>query len=116
VLEYVDDVDATLREIARVVRAGGVVIATVPDPAHPLRRVEALLRLLVPPPSLRARLPGPLRRYAAYLDVSRNRPPLERWHERARRHGFAAGAAPRPLRAHRRWEDGALVVLSLRRA
>ena len=40
VLEYVDEPAAVLRECARVLRPGGVVLCTVPDLTHPVRWLE----------------------------------------------------------------------------
>jgi 2-polyprenyl-3-methyl-5-hydroxy-6-metoxy-1,4-benzoquinol methylase len=82
VLEYVAAPRHTLEELARVVRPGGWVLASVPDPRHPLRRREAWKR--------RVACLGPvrwlLRRTAwrdavSYLHASRNRWPLTVWAE-----------------------------------
>jgi len=42
VLEYVNSPGEVLRECARVLRPGGVMLCTVPDPAHPVRWLEWL--------------------------------------------------------------------------
>ena len=42
VLEYVRSPAAVLRECARVLRPGGVLLCTVPDPTHPVRWLEWL--------------------------------------------------------------------------
>ena len=42
VLEYVRSPGEVLRECARVLRPGGVMLCTVPDPAHPVRWLEWL--------------------------------------------------------------------------
>lgn len=80
VLEYVDDPAAVMRECARVLRPTGVLLCTVPDPAHLTRRVEAVSRLLARYGSLANR--GGLPRLSAYLDylrLSKNRFRLEQW-------------------------------------
>jgi ubiquinone/menaquinone biosynthesis C-methylase UbiE len=95
VLEYVPAIDATLAELARVVRAGGFVLATVPNPRHPTRRLEQVLAKLVELPPGRAllALSRRLRAYGQYLRLSRNRASSEEWAGRARRHGFEQLAA-----------------------
>lgn len=86
VLEYVADVDAVLGELARVLRPGGVLLATVPDPRHPVRQREALLapvaRRIGMAPSDR------VRRYLEYLRISRQRHRRDWWVNAARRAGL----------------------------
>ena len=79
VLEYVAEPAALLRECARVLRPGGVVLYTVPDLRHPVRWAEWFARGL-------ARAPGPsaggsLRwhPYRDYLRASRQRHRVRWW-------------------------------------
>jgi SAM-dependent methyltransferase len=81
VLEYVIEPGAVLRECARVLRPGGVVLYTVPDLRHPVRWAEWCARRL-------ARLAGPWSQpgcwtawysYRAYLRASRQRHRLRWW-------------------------------------
>lgn len=92
VLEYVEDPILVLREVARVLRSGGLMAFTVPDPASLVRRTELLLI-----PLASSRIGGYLMRisksagsYFTDLRLSRNRYPLEWWRSQA----FSAGLAP----------------------
>ncbi|MFN0063058.1 MAG: class I SAM-dependent methyltransferase [Myxococcaceae bacterium] len=94
VLEYVPDVPVVLAECARVLAPGGVFLATVPNPAHWIRKVEGLFSVdwvgtAMGP--LTARVPK-LRNYRRYLEVSRNRWPPEQWQLLLRE----AGLSPEP--------------------
>jgi SAM-dependent methyltransferase len=85
VLEYVDEPAVVLGECARVLRPGGVVLYTVPDPRHPVRWAEWCARRLA--------WLVPSRRYRAYLRVSRQRHRLRWW----RAASAAAGLRPVPV-------------------
>ena len=82
VLEYVADLDATLRELARVLRVGGWILATVPDMRDPARKRETWLRI-------GAALPGVAKildrsrwqEGAKYLRISVNRLAPEAWYD-----------------------------------
>lgn len=76
VLEYVDHPASVLGECARVLRPGGIVLCTVPDPTHPVRWLERLAGPAARSPLARAavgrcrpRLDG----YFTYLRISRQR-------------------------------------------
>ena len=89
VLEYVDDLGKLLSEFHRIVRASGVIVVTVPNPKHPLRRIERLARDLANLVNFRwlkmnKRLDG----FAQYLKVSKNHFALERWAALFAEHGF----------------------------
>jgi ubiquinone/menaquinone biosynthesis C-methylase UbiE len=75
VFEYVVDVQYVATELSRVLRPGGILLLSVPNPFNFVRRLEGLLRMAVS----NHRLPSLLRRvhpidsYATYLRLSRNR-------------------------------------------
>jgi SAM-dependent methyltransferase len=81
VIEYVTEPGAVLRECARVLRPGGVVLYTVPDLRHPVRWAEwyaqRLARLAGPQSRLGRRTPWYT--YRAYLRASRQRHRLWWW-------------------------------------
>jgi SAM-dependent methyltransferase len=80
VFEYLPDVPGVAAELARVLRLGGVLLLTVPNPRHAVRRIEARLQSLL----AHCRWRGlerfeRLGLYAAYLRLSRNRWEGEEW-------------------------------------
>jgi len=81
VLEYLPDVNGVLIECQRVLKSGGILIATVPNPRTLTRKLEKLVR---PVAALVNQLPGfsripRLHSYAIYLKSSRNRMSLDEW-------------------------------------
>lgn len=93
VLEYVPDAAATLAEIARVLAPGGRLVATVPDPAHPVRVREARLAAAVRLPFVAGLLKKTrVAERAAYLEISKNRFALADWIALAARAGLRAAS------------------------
>jgi ubiquinone/menaquinone biosynthesis C-methylase UbiE len=91
VLEYVIDLDAAFAECERILKPGGYLIATVPNPLNPIRRLEKILHR---PVMLASQMPIlnrvlRLRAYASYLKLSRNRMPLTHWIDLGRRARFS---------------------------
>ena len=79
VLEYACEPAVVLRECARVLRPGGVVLYTVPDLRHPVRWAEwCAQRLARKEPSGNGGR-SPWQRYRAYLGASRQRHRLQWW-------------------------------------
>jgi SAM-dependent methyltransferase len=104
VFEYVLDPAAVLAECARVLRPGGVLVCTVPNPAHPVRWLEWPLRLAVRTPLAAAAAPlaaGYSRRiaqYLAYLRISCQRRRASWWYAQAGRAGLEPVPAERTAR------------------
>ena len=75
VLEYVRFPGEVLQECARVLRPGGVMLCTVPDPTHPVRWLEWIAGTAAHIPAVRSAGQNWPRfgRYLAYLEVSRQR-------------------------------------------
>lgn len=100
VLEYVERPALTLGECGRVLRPKGLLLCTVPDPRHSIRRAEAVGQFLAQRGArwMYPLLPERLQRYLDYLRLSRNRLSLASWRELAWRAGFNdAAAAPDDL-------------------
>jgi len=79
--EYLSDVDTAFVECRRILKPGGFLIATVPNPRTAIRRLENLVR---PMAIIATKLPilnhiPKLDSYATYLKCSRNRMSLEGW-------------------------------------
>ena len=81
VLEYVSSPGEVLQECARVLRPGGVMLCTVPDPRHPIRWLESLAGLATRIPAVRAAGQNwpRLGRYLTYLKISQQRRPAGWW-------------------------------------
>ena len=112
VLEYVDDIHLVLREIARVVAVDGLLVCTVPDPEHPVRRIEALVAPLARSSvgQCLSRLSPRIANYFTYLCVSRHRHTASWWHDIAHsvrlrpleQQGTESGRPPLRLLVYRR--------------
>jgi len=106
VLEYVAEPAAVLRECARMLRPGGVVLYTVPDLRHPVRWAEGCAQRLarvmggLPVDGRQSRWNG----YHAYLRASSQRHRFRWWLAASR----LAGLRPVPCQA-----DAALAPLRL---
>lgn len=108
VFEYLEDLDSSLQDLARVLKPGGVLLYTVPLSSHPTRRIEAIavrlarVKLLAGARSL-PRIGG----YLDYLRLSRNRLSVNGWEARTASHGLSpASEAYCPL--------GTLMLLACR--
>jgi SAM-dependent methyltransferase len=90
VLEYVDEPVTVLRECHRVLRPGGIVLCTVPDPRHPIRWFEWLADLVGQWRVARAagRRWHRLDAYLTYLDISQQRHFPRWWHATAAQAGL----------------------------
>jgi len=101
VLEYLSAPGDVLAERARVLRPGGVLLCTVPSPAHPVRWLEWPLRLVARTPLARAaRMAGPRSwQYVSYLQATPQPHSARWWQAAARRSGLEPVTAPRPVRA-----------------
>jgi ubiquinone/menaquinone biosynthesis C-methylase UbiE len=92
VFEYLRDVDHVLAECRRILRPGGKLIFSVPNPAHPTRRFELYARPLA---ILATGIPGmcsvpKIGNYLRYLRVSRARFSAAGWRQKAVSAGFCA--------------------------
>ena len=91
VLEYLPDVNGVLIECQRVLKSGGILFATVPNPRTLTRKLETLIR---PVAAVLDQLPGlkripRLHSYATYLKCSCNRMSLDGWRATGKRAHFA---------------------------
>jgi ubiquinone/menaquinone biosynthesis C-methylase UbiE len=91
VFEYLVDVPRVAAELARVLRPGGVLLLTVPNPGNFVRRLESWLQpmFLNHHLSLLHRFKR-IESYAAYLRLSRNRFAGARWESLLTVAGFVA--------------------------
>jgi SAM-dependent methyltransferase len=97
VFEYVSDVGIAFAECSRTLKPNGVLVLTVPDPNHVVRRIERLIRpvmtLLV---AFRlSTLLSRLDAYATYLACSRNRLSMAKWSALAAEADFVTVGADR---------------------
>src|SRR5262249_7442110 len=97
VLEYVPHLHAALNEIARVLRPGGWLIATVPDIRHPMRRRERWLRYALTMPGIASLLSrSRWSDYTTYLLVSTSRMEPQGWQSLLSASGFRLREMPPP--------------------
>jgi len=102
VLEYVEEPVTVLRECARVLRTGGIVLLTVPDLNHPVRWLEwlagraARVRLVRAAGRRCARLDG----YLTYLRISRQRRSARWWRSAAAQAGLRTVPQPKGVVEH----------------
>lgn len=94
VLEYVHDPASVLADCARVLRSGGVLLATVPDIRHPVRWAEQLARPVarLPLGDAPSGIAPRLRSYLTYLRTSQQRHSLWWWQGTAQLAGLRCDA------------------------
>ncbi len=112
VFEYLEDCDFVFGELARVLRRGGVLVISVPDPHHPKRKLEHLIGWLTTPSWIRnlaCSIPS-IRKHLHHVELSKNRWARDRWEDKAGQHGFRSLQG-----ADSRSSHPALVLLSFRR-
>ena len=90
VLEYSLDPVGQVAELSRVLDQGGLLVMTVPDPSHPIRKLERVLRLITKSP-LKWTFPLFPERGRAYwgrISISVNHFPLHEWEAILQRAGM----------------------------
>jgi len=93
--EYLAEPLAGLRRLAAVLRPGGALLLTVPDPRSAARRREAWWQAVVRfAPAYAVLRHTRWQPYASYLRLSINRFPLQRWADLLAQAGFATPAMP----------------------
>ena len=91
VLEYAAKPQAQLAELARILDDRGLLVMSVPNPAHRSRRLERLLRPITQSALaswIHPVLSGNAQAYRRYLALSINHLPLGRWIEMAEQAGL----------------------------
>jgi len=97
VLEYVDEPSVVLSECARILRPGGLLACTVPDPRHPVRWLESVVSPCAHMPGVcvaTRRWPR-LENHMTYLQTSRQRHMARWWRAAAQQAGL--DPVPRPV-------------------
>ena len=111
VLEYVSDVDACLKEFARVLRPGGLLLVSVPNRRSMVRLIQAGCHRL-------GKWLG--QSWVTFLDYSRNQYSVNQFERRLAAHGFCsekivAFGSPLPKWAQRSRYGGSLLMFVARR-
>ena len=102
VLEYVSSPAALLRECARIIAPGAVMLYTVPNLGHPIRWAEwlATAALRIPGARTAGNAWPALERHLIYLELSRQRHTAAWWRATAARAGLTTIAEPPDVIGH----------------
>jgi ubiquinone/menaquinone biosynthesis C-methylase UbiE len=113
VLEYVDEPLVVVAECNRVLKTRGILLCTVPNPLHPIRRVEAAVETLIGGSGswLGRICPESIRNYLRYLNLSKNRFSVHEWRDLASH----AGLDPVGLDGIMMADRGPLAMLAFQR-
>ena len=125
VLEYVDDPELLIGEIARVMQPDGFLLFNVPDPQHPRRKRESLAKHVTDTMWIRRLACAMPRfdRYRRYLELSKNRWSMVEWETLSNFYGLdridpgtSVHRRPLALLAFQKCDRGAPAYASRQRA